>query len=94
MRVRLTAEGGKTPAQGVKSILDKVLSQLDASGDLMSRELQEKTREHLRERFPGSEHWNPAKVSMQAGSKTGSGAEGSADVDIPGASRAYHDVVI
>lgn len=60
----------------------------------MSKELQDKTREHLRERFPGSEHWSPDKVSMLAGSKTGSGAEGSADVAIAGASRAYHDVVI
>lgn len=60
----------------------------------MSRELQDKVREHLKERFPGSSHWDPSKVSMQLGRKTADGAEGGVDVAIPGASRAYHDVAI
>lgn len=56
----------------------------------MSEALQDVTREHFRVRFPDSRHWDPSKVSAQPAK----GSEGSADVSVPGASRAYHDVTI
>ena len=41
--------------------------------------------------FPGSKHYDPSKVSPSNDSKLN---EGVADVDVPGASRAYHDIEI
>lgn len=40
MRVVIQTREGKTPVQGLKSILDKVLAQLNSSGDVISKELE------------------------------------------------------
>lgn len=45
-------------------------------------------------RYPGSAHWDPDKVVEGQSASTTTGASGSIDINIPGASRAYHDVVI
>lgn len=42
-------------------------------------------RRHLETRFPGSAHWNPMKVNAVGDTVV---------IDIPGASRAFHDVLI
>ena len=94
MRVVIQTRDGNAPMHGVKSILEKVLGQLNSSGDAMSEELESRTRDHFRERFPGSEHYDPGKVSARQGKKTSAGPEGKADIDVPGASRAYRDVTI
>ena len=60
----------------------------------MSKELESQTRDHFRERFPGSKHYDPGKVNAQQGKKTSTGPEGKADIEVPGAGRAYHDVTI
>ena len=94
MRLVIQTRDGNTPMHGIKSILDKVLGLINSSGDAMSKELESQTRDHFRERFPGSSHYDPSKVSAQQGKNTGSGPEGKADIDVPGAGRAYHDVTI
>ena len=53
---------------------------------IASNALQRAIREHIEEKYPGSAHWDPSKVN-------GNG-DGTVDVDIPGAGRAYHDVDI
>lgn len=60
----------------------------------MSGVLESETRSHLSHRFPGSRHYDPKKVNAQPGEKLADGAVGKADVEIPGAGRAYHDVLI
>ena len=94
MRVVIQTRDGNTPMHGIKSILDRVLGLLNSSGDMMSKELESQTRDHFRERFPGSKHYDPSKVNAQQGKKTSTGPEGKADIEVPGASRAYHDVTI
>ena len=94
MRVVIQTRDGNAPMHGIKSILDKVLGLINSSGDAMSKELESQTRDHFRERFPGSKHYDPSKVSAQQGKNTGTGPEGKADIDVPGAGRAYHDVTI
>lgn len=73
-----------------------VEEQLGKLGLTISKDLQERTknstalvdtiRKHISERYPGSKHWSPSKVNADG--------NGSVDVDIPGASRAYHDIDI
>lgn len=94
MRLVIQTRDGNTPMQGIKSILDKVLGLINSSGDAMSKELESQTRDHFRDRFPGSSHYDPSKVNARQGKKTSTGPEGAADIDVPGASRAYHDVTI
>ena len=40
MRVVIQTRDGNAPMHGIKSILDKVLGQINSSGDIMSRELE------------------------------------------------------
>ena len=55
---------------------------------------EEETRQHVSERYPGSKHWDPSKVNASASESTGQKSQGSIEIGIPGASRAYHDVTI
>lgn len=53
-------------------------------------------KNHVQSRYPGSQHWNPDKISLkqeEQNEKTYSGSL-KLNVDIPGASRAYHDIDI
>ena len=44
----------------------------------------------VQQRYPGSKHYDPSKVNQG----DSSGVIGTVNVDIPGISRAYHDVTI
>ena len=44
----------------------------------------------VQQRYPNSQHWDPNKVTKG----DSLGVIGTTNVDIPGAGRAYHDVVI
>ena len=46
---------------------------------------------HFRFQFPGSSHYDPNKVNPSNESRLN---EGVVDVDVPGVSRAYHDIDI
>ena len=48
-------------------------------------------RAHFRFQFPGSKHYDPSKVNPSNESRLN---EGVVDVDVPGVSRAYHDIDI
>ena len=48
-------------------------------------------RAHFRFQFPGSSHYDPNKVNPSNESRLN---EGVVDVDVPGVSRAYHDIDI
>ena len=48
-------------------------------------------RAHFRFQFPGSSHYDPSKVNPSNDSHLN---EGVVDVDVPGVSRAYHDIDI
>ena len=47
-------------------------------------------KNRVQQRYPNSQHWDPNKVTQ--GDSVG--VIGTTNVDIPGAGRAYHDVVI
>ena len=63
-------------------------------GSQIAQVLEEETRQHVSERYPGSKHWDPSKVNASASESTGQKSQGSIEIGIPGASRAFHDVTI
>lgn len=67
-------------------VFSRIQNGFDDSG-FFNRILLGLFQNHVRNRYPGSEHWSPGRITAKA---DGIGVE----VDIPGASRAYHDVTI
>lgn len=94
MGIRLETLDGREPIEGVKGILDRVVSLMEGSGEAMSRTLSEETKAHFAKRFPGSSHFSQDKVSEGASNGGEGNAEGSAEIVAAGASRAYRDVTI
>lgn len=56
--------------------------------------VQSVVRQHVQQKYPGSQHWSPSKVNAQNDSLQDYMKTGSVDIAIPGAGRAYHDVDI
>ena len=69
----------------VKNALGKV-----DTGDLISTTLTDQTRLHVSQKYPGSTHWSLDKI-VKGVSTTN---EGSVDVNVDGATRAYNDITI
>ena len=59
-------------------------------GELISSTLTEITKRHVGQKYPGSTHWSLDKI-VKGISTTN---EGSVDVNVAGASRAYDDITI
>lgn len=64
------------------------------SGGTIVEALYHTTVNHVRNRYPGSTHWSTDKISKGVETSTSTTASGDIDVNVAGASRAYHDVVI
>ena len=60
------------------------------TGNIIAESLLVDARLHVQARYPGSTTWDPSNISI---SET-TGDSGSIDIDIPGATRMYHDVEI
>lgn len=90
MRIRLYTKDGKTPAQGIKDVLKRVLGALRSSGETIGTSMVATTQNHFVRRFGASAHYAPENVTLGKCH----GATGVADVNVPGAGRAYHDVTI
>lgn len=77
------------------NVFNKVLVQTTQnSGKTIVQALLNTARNHVSNRYPGSSHWDPNKISEGNDNSSNSTAEGSIDVGIAGAGRAYHDVTI
>lgn len=93
LMVRLLTVDNKTLSQGISDILRNVQEKLQNSGKDISTTLVKLTRQYFTGRWPGSKHYDPNKVT--AGDATsGDVVSGSANIDVPGVGRAYHDVTI
>ena len=60
------------------------------TGNIIAESLLVDARLHVQARYPGSQHWDPSNISIAETTED----SGSIDIDIPGATRAYHDVEI
>ena len=63
-------------------------------GSTISKVLTSTTRNHISNRFPGSTHYDVNKVNEGKSSTSPNGAYGESIIDIPGFSRAWHDITI
>ena len=77
--------------------LSRALSRMRSFADrnvMIGWVLSQCIKEHLMQRFPGSQHFSPRKVKYEFDKKSTERIEGEAVVEVPGAGRAYHDVDI
>lgn len=63
-------------------------------GSTISKVLTSTTRNHISNRFPGSTHYDVNKVNEGKSGTSPNGATGESIIDIPGFSRAWHDITI
>lgn len=85
---------GKTLEEAVYAVIQRLKGKINGMGNAISQSLARTTKDHLHDRFPGSTHYSPEKVTEGPRSSTENSAIGEANVDIPGFSRAWHDVTI
>lgn len=77
----------------VQAKLEDILSRLTRTGKTIQNGLLWTVRNHFATIYPGSKHYNPEKVQPQ-GDSNGVVPEGTINIDVPGITRAYHDVTI
>lgn len=73
----------------ISNVLRRVLQTI-RTGNIIAESLLVDARLHVQARYPGSQHWDPSNISIAETTED----SGSIDIDIPGATRAYHDVEI
>lgn len=91
MAIAIVDQGGATPRQAVHALLERVVAKLRSqSGRQMQLGIAAVIRRHFASKYPGSRHYAPKNVKLGQAS----GATGEVVVDVPGVTRAYHDVLI
>ena len=93
MRIKLVDSNGNSPKSTVTSKLSSLLQRVRNSGKLIQDGLLWTTRNHFSTIYPGSTHYSPDKV-QPASISNGSNPAATIDVDVPGVTRAYHDLDI
>lgn len=89
--MKIVDSNGRSPTEHIRQLLGRVVEALRReSGAEMRDSIRDTVRHHFQKRYPGSVHWSPSKVV----DGPANGAEGVVNVDVPGASRAYHDIHI
>lgn len=91
MTIRIQTQSGQPIEYGLKSILNRIVDNISRNfSGIASDTMTNSVKNWVQQRYPNSKHWDPNKVT----SDKGVGLEGITNVDIPGASRAYHDINI
>lgn len=94
MKFILTDEMGKPMVNGIHAILQRVYSNLQETSRPMENGLVWATRNHFKSIYPGSSHYNPNKVTGTGERTKGQNVGASINVDVPGITRAYHNLTI
>ena len=87
--MKIVAMTGQTAQKAAGDIIHKIIAKA-FNGKVAQDEMLSKVRSHVQSRYPGSAFWSPSKVLPGKVSKE----TAEIDVNIPGASRAYHDITI
>ena len=90
MTLKITDRFGNSIDQAISIMLSRINSKLNNSGSIISNSLTQTTRRHFETIYPGSEHYSPDKVNSGSSSST----TGETVIDVPGVTRAYHDIDI
>lgn len=89
-----TLTGKELTGSVVSAVVKAFEDTVAASGKDIVDGLYHTTRNHVARRYPGSTHWNTDRISKGSSSASASEASGYVDVNVAGATRAYHDVTI
>lgn len=91
MTIIIQTTDNKPIEQGISAILKRVADQLNRdSGKIAAQTMTKSVKNWVQQRYPNSQHWDPNKVTQG----DSLGVIGTTNVNIPGASRAYHDITI
>lgn len=93
MGIKITDMHGRSLNDAVKNRLHDILKNVDNCGDVMQKSMVDTVRQHFQAIYPGSEHYSPNKVNG-ASVKNAKNPEAAVDIDVPGITRAYHDITI
>ena len=89
--IKIEDYNGRSPDKKVSEILQGVVSKLNTqSGKVIQIAVSDTVKRHFQAIYPGSEHYSPNNVVN--GTATGNSAE--VVVDVPGVTRAYHNLNI
>ena len=93
MKIKLVDRNGNSINNAIESKLSSLLQRVSNSGKLIQDGLLWTTRNHFSTIYPGSKHYSPDKV-QPASISNGMNPSATVDVDVPGVTRAYHNLVI
>lgn len=93
IKIKIVDDAGRTASEAAQQRLHNILQRLNNSGKLMQDGLLHTVRNHFRTIYPDSKHYDPDKVQPHDTSN-GSDPSASIQIDVPGVTRAYHDMLI
>lgn len=88
--IRLLDLQNRPVGEAVSNMLRRITKSLSEPQRDMENVLRNETKKHVQRRYPGSNHYSPDRIHN--GSITKNSA--SIDINIPGITRAYHDILI
>lgn len=92
MQIRIVTANNLSLGNGISALLRRVVAHMNQkSGGIIAQALQSTVRNHFSSIYPGSSHYAPSKVNKSPESEKNVGA---VDIDVPGITRAYHDITI
>lgn len=90
MTLSITDRFGQPIDYAISKMLSRIDSRLQKAGSVISNALTQTTRRHFETIYPGSNHYSPDKVNPGSSTST----SGETLIDVPGVTRAYHDIDI
>ena len=89
--IKIVSQSNQPIEMYLASVFKRALQAIqDDSGKIMADSMTKTTRDHFERKYPGSQHYSPSKVNPG----DSLGVLGQVDIDIPGVTRAYHDIDI
>ena len=93
--ITIVGQNGQSIDKALQDVIAKAKSALLKSAKYSIRNaLVNTTRNHFKAIYPGSTHYSPDKVTEGSAVSTQNYAAATANIDVPGVTRAYHDINI
>ena len=93
MGIVIEDQAGNKLETAVAKRLHGILSRLERSSKPMQNAMLWSVKNHFQSIYPGSSHYNPDKVTPKDNTD-GKNPSASVSIDVPGVTRAYHDITI
>ena len=91
MTIRIQTQSGQPIEYGLKSIFNRIVDSISREfSGIASNTMTNSVKSWVQKRYPNSKHWDTNKIT----NGKSIGLEGTTNIDIEGAGRAYHDVII